>query len=351
MKRNNRGMMCYCLFLTALLCFVIVIAASIGSAKIGPLNSLKIICLKVPVIRTLIDMEGMNSAYETIIFQVRLPRILLSGLVGSGLALTGATFQGLFRNPLADPHILGVSSGASFGATIGILSGVGLTFGGIGVIGTFAFTGALVTVFLVYHLSFIGGRIKTTSILLTGTAVSTMLSAFVSLLMTFSEDDIEKVYMWTLGSFTSATWSKIRFLLPLVLICGIGIVLYGQELNLILTGEEVAESLGVNTARVKKLLIVISSLLVAGCVSVSGIIGFVGLIIPHCIRLIVGPDHRKLLPLSILGGAIFMIFSDTIARTVAAPTEIPVGVITSIFGGPYFIYLLYRSQKETEGKA
>lgn len=351
MKRNNKGMTAYCLVLGALLCITIVIAASIGSANIGPVNSLKIICSRIPLIGQLFTLDGVNPAHETILFKVRLPRILLSGLVGSGLAITGATFQGLFRNPLADPHILGVSSGASLGATIAMLTGVGVTFGGISVIGSCAFIGALITVFIVYHLSFIGGRVKTASILLTGTAVSTMLSSVVSLLMTFSQDQIDKVYMWTLGSFTAASWSKIGFILPLVLLCCLGIVLYGQELNLILTGEEVAESLGVNTARVKKLLIVICSLLVAGCVSVSGIIGFVGLIIPHCVRLLIGADHRKVLPLSILGGAIFMIFSDTVARTIAAPTEIPVGVITSIFGGPYFIYLLYRSQKETEGKA
>lgn len=351
MKRNKEGIGFYYIVLGLLLFAIIVIAASIGSANIGPLQSLKIIATRIPFVGKVVDVGELNPAYETIVFEVRLPRILLSGLVGGGLAVTGATFQGLFQNPLADPHILGVSSGASFGATIAILGGVGLSLGGMNAIGALAFVGALVTVFVVYHLSFLGGRVKTTSILLTGTAVSTMLSAFVSLLMTFHQQKIDQVYMWTLGSFTSSSWSKILYLLPIVIVCSAGILCFGQELNLILTGEEVAESLGVNTARVKKILIVLCSLLVAGCVSVSGIIGFVGLIIPHCIRLVVGPDNKRVLPLSILGGAIWMIFSDTIARTVAAPTEIPVGVITSIFGGPYFVYLLYRNQKEAEGKA
>lgn len=346
MKQWKKGRSSCIIWLGILLGISIVIATSIGSADIGPMDSLRYLVKKVPFLGSYIQIKEKKEVYETIIFQVRLPRICMAGLVGCGLSVIGATFQGLFRNALADPHILGVSSGAALGATIAMLFEVSMHVIVLGVTGLFAFLGALGTVFLVYNLARMGGKVPITNILLTGTAISTMMSSIISLLMTFHQDRIDTVYMWTLGSFSAANWSNVLLLLIFVF-GGVSIIfLYAKELNAILTGEEVAESLGVDTVATKKILIVVSSLVVAVCVSVSGIIGFVGLIIPHCIRLFVGADYRKILPVSCLAGAIFMIFCDTIARSIVAPSELPVGVVTALFGAPYFVYLLYKRHKE-----
>ena len=209
----------------------------------------------------------------------------------------------------------------------------------------YAFVGAILTVMLVYRIGTWGGKVNITYLILVGTAMSTLLSAMISLLMIYNREQLEKVYLWTLGSFASATWNKVGFLAIITLLGVIILYFYSQELNVLLTGDEVAESLGVDINRVKMILISVASLLIAASVSVSGPIGFVGLIIPHCMRLLIGSNHRLLLPLSLLSGASFMIICDTMARTVAEPTEIPVGVITAVFGVPYFIYLLYRQAK------
>ena len=330
-----------CIFM--LLC--IGISASIGSSSVTVLDSFKIIFSKIPVLNKLIDTSDVKQVYEVIVWKVRLPRILQSSLVGGALAVVGCTFQAVFRNSLADPHILGISSGAALGATLAILCGITLNFFGIGIVSIFAFTGALLTVILVYHIGGLGGKIVVTNLLLTGTAISTMLSSIISLLMIYNREQLEKVYLWTLGSFSASNWSKVLFLAVVSLICVTVIFMFGRDLNIILTGDEAASSLGIDTSRIKNILIIISAVLVSASVSVSGTIGFVGLVIPHCMRLIVGSDHKILLPFSYFGGASFMIICHTIARTIAQPTEIPVGVITAFFGAPYFVYLLYRNTK------
>lgn len=322
----------------------IVLAALVGSANLSILDCIKILLHKIPLIGKYIDISDIKSVYVKIIFEVRLPRIILSALVGGGLALVGAAFQGIFRNFLADPHILGISSGAAIGATIAILTGVHSSFLGLGMIGVFAFIGAMLTILLVYRVALVGNRLPMIHLILTGTAVSSLLSAVISLLMAMNRSGIEKVYMWTLGSFSGASWTKVSYLTVFLLLCGGVLVIYGRELNLFSMGEDTAESLGVNTARIKKIIIVVASFLVAACVSVSGIIGFVGLIIPHCIRLIGGPDNKRLLPFSFFGGGVFMIICDTIARTIIAPSEVPVGVVTSILGAPYFIFLIRKNK-------
>ena len=226
-----------------------------------------------------------------------------------------------------------------------MLTGTSVSVFGLGTIGIFAFAGAMVTVFLVYRVAGIGGEISTTNMLLTGTAISTLLSSLISLLMTFNNDQISKVYMWTMGSFSSATWEKTGFLALFVVTGSILLVMYSGKLNILMMGEEDASCLGVDTGKTRTFLIIISSLLVAASVSVSGIIGFVGLIIPHCVRMIGGSDNRKLMPYVIFIGAIFLVICDTVARTIAAPTEIPVGIITSIFGAPYFIFLVITRKR------
>lgn len=344
-KRRGGGLWQKLLLLSLLLLLCIIISASMGSANLSIIDSFKIILSRLPFMDKIMDLTEIPLVYEKIVWQIRMPRIILAGLVGCGLSVVGVAFQGLFRNPLADPHIIGVSSGAAVGATIAMLSGISLNILGLGVIGTFAFLGAILTAFVVYRLSSVGNNSSVTSILLTGTAASTMLSSIISLLMIFNKDQIEKVYLWTLGSFSAATWDRVGFLAIFTLICGGGLILFSRELDVITTGNDTAESLGINTARVKKILIVAASLQVAACVSVSGIIGFVGLVIPHCLRLINGPKHRSLLPLAGLGGAVFMILCDTIARNAVSPSEIPVGVITAILGTPFFIYLLQKNRK------
>lgn len=342
-KKNKNFM--YIVGLVILLILCIVVSASCGSASISVSDSFKIIMSKVPVINRYVDLSGVKDSHLTILWKVRLPRILLSSLVGGSLAVVGCTFQAVFRNSLADPHILGISSGAALGATLAILSGITFNFFGMGITGIFALIGALCAVIIVYRMGTIGGKVVVTSLLLTGTAISTMLSAFISLLMIYNREAIEKVYLWTLGSFSSANWNKVIFLFAISAFCVAVLFIFSRDLNVILTGDEAAYSLGIDIVKLKNLLIVVSSLLVAGGVSVSGTIGFVGLIIPHSMRLLIGSDHKKLIPFSYFGGACFMIICDTISRTIAQPSEIPVGIITAVFGAPYFIFLLYRNTK------
>ena len=331
--------------LSIFLLLCILISVTVGSASITILESLKILLSKIPFLGQLVEVDQIKSTYEVIVWQVRMPRILQAALVGGSLAVVGCTFQAIFRNALADPHILGISSGASLGATLGILSGITLNFFGLGITSIFAFIGAILTVILVYRVGTLGNRMAVTNLLLVGTAISTLLSAMISLLMIYNREQLEKVYLWTLGSFSAANWNKVVFLASISLIGIIVINIFSRDLNVLLTGDEVAASLGIDTIKIKKILIVVASLLVSASVSVSGAIGFVGLIIPHCMRLLIGSDHRTLIPFSALGGASFMVICDTLARTIAQPTEIPVGVITAVFGAPYFIFLLYRHTK------
>ncbi len=343
MKRNRRWLNIIILILVMLA--VMIFSVSVGSANLSVWDSLRLFANKLPLVGDLIDVSDIGATYEIIVWKVRMPRIVLSALVGGALAVVGGVFQGVFGNSLADPHILGVSSGAALGATIGMLSGVTISFLSLGTVGICAFVGALVTVFLVYHLAKVGGEISTTNMLLTGTATSTMLSAIISLLMTFNEEQVDKVYMWTLGSFSAATWDKVSFLAIMVAVGVALLFAFAQKINVMMMGEEEAKSLGVDTVKVRRVVILISSFLVASAVSVSGIIGFVGLIIPHSVRMLTGSNNKSLLPYSFFGGATFLMLCDTAARTIAAPTEIPVGIITSVLGAPFFIFLILRSRK------
>ena len=346
MKGKKRKYYLYIGILALFLLLCILVSESVGSASISISDSFKLLLSKIPGFNSIIDTESIKESHKIIIWKVRLPRILLSSLVGGALAVVGCTFQAIFRNSLADPHILGISSGAALGATISILSGVTLNFFGLGITSIFAFIGAILAVILVYRIGTLGGKFSVGNLLLTGTAIGTMLSSMISLLMIYNKDAIEKVYLWTLGSFSAANWNKVSFLAVISLICVTILVIFARDLNVLLTGDDSAQSLGIDTVKLKKLLIFISSILVASSVSVSGTIGFVGLIIPHCMRLIVGSDHRFLIPFSYLGGSAFLVICDTFSRTIAEPTEIPVGVITAVFGAPYFIFLLYRNAKK-----
>lgn len=332
--------------LLILLFVAILVAVSVGSADLSVKDSLYIMLSKILGFDVSSGKNVISEIYVRIVWDIRMPRILTAALVGGALALVGAVFQGIFQNSLADPYTLGVSSGAALGATIAMLFGSSIQIFAFGTVGLFSFIGAILTVFVVYHVAGISGKATTVNMLLTGTAISTLLSAVISLIMTFHDDEISKVYMWTMGSFASATWEKVCFLVIFVGIGSVIFIILAEKLNLMLMGEEDAKCLGLDTNKLRKLFIVTASLLVAASVSVSGIIGFVGLIIPHCVRMLSGADHRKLLPFAGVTGAIFLVICDTVARTIAAPTEIPVGIITSLFGVPYFIFLLMRQQKQ-----
>ncbi len=332
------------LALSALLFIVMLTAVSVGSAELSVADSFLILLQKIPFVGEPFMLPEHGAVYEKIVWEVRMPRVLLSALTGGALAVVGAVYQGIFLNSLADPHILGVSSGAALGATAAMLTGASVSFFGLGAIGLFAFAGALLTVFAVYCVAKPGRGISAVHLLLAGTAISTLLSSMISLLMTFHHEQIVRVYLWTMGSFSSASWEKAAFLGVFVLF-GTAVFWSGAgRLNIMLLGEEEAKCLGVDTGRLQRVFILVSSVLVAAAVSVSGIIGFVGLIVPHCVRIICGPDNRKVIPYSLLAGAAFLVACDTAARTMASPTEIPVGVVTSLFGAPYFIALLLKKR-------
>lgn len=330
--------------LAAGLVVLIVMASSVGAADIGVLDSLRILLSRIPGLGQIVDVSGISPTDFTIVLLVRLPRVLLSGLAGCGLAMSGAVLQGVLRNPLADPQVLGISSGAAFGAAIAIAFGLSFSVLGIGGIAAFAFVGALLTILIVWRISFHGGKGSVVGILLAGIAVSSLLTSAITLIMVMQRDRLEKVYLWMLGSFSAASYLKVGFLLVFVVGVLLLILPSSFSLDILATGDDSAESLGIDAQRLRRRMIVLSSLAVAACVCVSGIIGFAGLIVPHIIRLLAGSRSRRLIPFSCMAGAIFMILCDTLARTIAAPAEIPVGAITAIIGAPFFLFLLWRAR-------
>ncbi len=343
MRKKRRPLVLY-LILTAILAALIITAASVGAADIGVTDSLRILLSRIPGLGRLIDVSGIHPTEFTIVLLVRLPRVLLSGLVGCGLAMSGAVLQGVLRNPLADPQVLGISSGAAFGAAVAIAFGLSFSVVGIGGIAAFAFAGALLTILVVWRISFRGGGTSTIGILLAGIAVSSLLTSAITLIMVMRRDQLEKVYLWMLGSFSAASYLKVGFLL--IFVIGVLLLILPScfSLDVLATGDDSAESLGIDAQRLRRRMIILSSLAVAACVCVSGIIGFAGLIIPHIIRLLAGSRSRRLIPLSCMAGAIFMILCDTLARTLAAPAEIPVGAITAVIGAPFFLFLLHKAR-------
>lgn len=336
----------FLIFLISLFGLIVTFAATFGAANVTFLDSIKVMSSKIPLINKFIDTSHIDSSHILIVLKLRLPRIILSSLVGASLSVVGTALQGMFKNPMADPYVLGISSGASFGATVAIVLGLDTLFLGSSAITLFAFIGAIVTMLLVYSVSRVGTRVPVTLLLLAGIAISFMLSSLVSIIMVFNRDQLENIMFWIMGSVSAASWQQVLILSPVFLICTVILLSFSRHLNIMSTGEETAISLGVNVERVKKILIIASSLLVATAVSVSGVIGFVGLIIPHTVRLFIGSDHRDVMPYSIVCGAIFLVVCDTFARSIVPPMEIPVGAITSVLGAPYFLYFLYKNKKK-----
>jgi len=286
---------------------------------------------------------------ETIIFQIRLPRVIGGALVGAALATAGVLFQGLLRNPMADPYIIGTSAGAALGATIAMTLPINLAFLGFGLVPAAAFIGALSTVILVYNLARVGGKTPIISMLLAGFVVSALLAAVMAFMMSMSDRfglNLHSVYSFLMGHISITSWGQIAIIAPLVIGGIIGARFFAFHLNAFSLGEEGAAYLGIEIERDKILILALGSLLTAAAVSISGLIGFVGLVVPHAVRLSLGPDHRFLLPASALVGAAFLVIADLLARILLAPVEIPVGVITAIIGAPFFIYLLRHARKE-----
>jgi iron complex transport system permease protein len=286
---------------------------------------------------------------ETIIFQIRLPRVVGGALVGAALATAGVLFQGLLRNPLADPYIIGTSAGAALGATIAMILPLNLALLGFGLIPLTAFIGALTSVILVYNLARVGGRTPVISMLLTGFVVSALLVAIIAFMMSIGDRlglNLRSVFSFLMGHISVTNWNQLAVAAPLVIGGIIAARFFAFHLNAFSLGEEGAAYLGIEVERDKMLILSLGSLLTATAVSISGLVGFVGLVMPHAMRLSLGPDHRLLVPASALAGAIFLVITDLLARTILAPGEIPVGIITALIGAPFFLYLLRRSRRE-----
>ena len=277
-----------------------------------------------------------------IFLNLRLPRIVLSVLVGMALSVCGGVYQSVFRNPLTDPYVLGVSSGASLGAAVAIILGLQAYLWGVGCC---ALVTALLTVLVIYRIASIGNRMHTSTLLLTGVCITFLLSAVISFLMVLHQDKMDAIIFWTMGSFATASWRDVWLLLP-VTVAGVVVVMcHGRDLNLLLAGSETAQSMGVEVEKVRRRLLFVTAVMVAFAVSVSGVIGFVGLVVPHMVRLVVGPDNRRVMPCSLLAGGTFLLLCDTLARTIFQPNELPVGSFTALVGAPLFIYLLYKNKQ------
>ncbi len=283
-----------------------------------------------------------DETFRTIFVDLRLCRALLAFLVGACLSLSGAILQGYFQNPMADPFIVGVSSGASFGAVLCLFLGLGTTVIGYSLTSLFAFGGGFIIVSLVYLLSRTKTAFKVETLLLTGIASGAVASSLTSFLLFLKSDSFEQAVFWLLGSFTLADWRQVGTVAPYLFVSFLIAQWLARDMNLLVLGDEAAKSLGSPVARVRKVFLAVSTLLAAVSVSVCGVIGFVGLIIPHWVRIIAGPDHRTLFGLSAIIGGTFLVLCDLLARTVLAPTELPIGIITALFGAPFFIYLLHR---------
>ncbi len=329
--------------LGALLLATMIFATRLGTVNIEPVQIIAI---------TLKRAFGLDfgvlwsAAEEAIIWQIRLPRVLGAAIVGAGLAGAGVVFQGLLRNSMADPYLLGTSGGAALAATIAFLIPFSLGFATFGFVPLAAFVGALLAVLVVYRIARVGMHTPITTLLLAGFAVSSMLAAIMSALMLLSRGTLERVVLWTLGGVSASGWNMLLAVTPLIALGSALAFWLSNDLDAFLLGEEQAASLGVNVERKKFFLLAVGALMTGAAVALSGLVGFVGLIVPHVTRILLGPGHRLLLPASLLCGAIFLVIADLIARTVIAPQEIPLGVVTALIGAPFFIILLRRTKKE-----
>lgn len=324
--------------LAVLLTGLLVVATGLGFIRIPAADVLRVVAGRLTGDPDWV--RGMNDIFPVVVLDVRLPRILTAALVGGGLAMSGVVFQGILLNPLADPYTLGVSAGAAFGAALAILLNLGAL--GSASVPLFAFAGAAATLAAVVYLSSAEG-LSSNSLILSGIIVASILSAGISFLKYVADEQVAVIIFWLMGSFASKSWGDVA-LAGASTAAGLGVFLvFAREMNLMSLGPQMAASLGVDTRRVTLTLLVTASLVAAVCVSVAGIIGFVGLLVPHLMRLVVGPDNRRLVPASLLAGALLLLAADTLTRAVL-PAEVPIGVLTALIGGPFFCYVFRRQQ-------
>lgn len=323
---------------------VVLVSTAIGPADLSIQTVVEVLLSHVPLLH-FHSSASASVVNQAIIWQIRLPRVVLGGLVGAMLAAGGASYQGVFRNPLADPYLLGVAAGAGLGATIVIVANSGST----ALLPVAAFLGGAVAVTLTYIVGAkFGGRSSGTSVVLAGVAVAALFTAAQTFLQQQHAQDLQSVYAWILGSLSVATWSDVWLILPYLALSTAVLLAHRRLLDVLRLGEEEASSLGVNPQRVRLVVVMAATLGTAAAVSVSGLIGFVGIIVPHLVRLTTNASYRVVLPVSIVGGAAFLILADLVARTIESPAEVPLGVITAFVGGPFFIFVL-RSRRAQQG--
>ena len=344
--RHGNRLVWVSLLLGGVLIFSLFLASAFGAVTISLPQIIQMILNKAAIF----DFPSTWRAVdETIIFQIRLPRVIGGALIGAALATAGVLFQGLLRNPMADPYIIGTSAGAALGATIAMILPINLAFLGFGLVPVAAFIGALASVTLVYNLARVGGKTPIISMLLAGFVVSALLASIIAFLMSISDRlglNLHSVYSFLWGHISVTNWGQIAVIAPLVIGGIIVARFFASHLNAFSLGEEGAAYLGIEVERDKMLILALGSLLTAAAVSISGLVGFVGLVMPHAVRLVLGPDHRLLIPASALAGAAFVVIADLLARTLLAPVELPVGIITAFIGAPFFLYLLRRNRRE-----
>jgi iron complex transport system permease protein len=327
----------------ALLILALLLSVGVGSVFISPGVLLQVIFAQLS--GQALPAE-ISPAFATILFQLRLPRTILIALTGSALAGSGAAYQGLFRNPLADPYLIGVASGAGLGAVIAM--SIRWSFNTLGLLAVplAAFGGAVATVAIVYQLARVNRTLPTTNLILAGVAISSFAAALTSFLMLNSSGDVRRALVWLLGGSTMSGWEPVFAILPYVSIGLAALLTMGHSLNVLQFGDEQAQQLGLPVARTRRLVILAATLTTASAVAFSGVIGFAGLVVPHLVRILWGSDYRRLIPLSILGGASFLLIADVLARVVMAPQELPVGIITALAGAPFFLWVLRRAKQQ-----
>lgn len=330
------------LILLALFLVLIIIGATgLGYLNIHPGEVVRIIGAKLFFQN---PAHTSNPTFPFVVLEVRLPRILTSALVGGGLAVAGGVFQAILLNPLADPYTLGISSGAAFGASLAIIiSIVGLAVPAWFSVPLFAFIGSMATLVAVFSLAAPDSRFSSNTLILSGVIVAAILSAGIGFIKYMADEQVGVIIFWLMGSFVGKSWGDVTLTFLLTLPCLFLILFYTRDLNIMALGSRTADTLGVNSGRVRKLMLLCGSLITAGCVCVSGIIGFVGLIVPHLLRTIMGPDNRYLIPACFFGGAILLLCADTITRAFL-PSELPIGILTSLIGGPFFCYIFRKKQ-------
>jgi len=331
-----------------LICSILLLGALVLSVAIGPvfIPPIAVANIVLEKITRVLPSQSWPSSYATIIFQIRMPHTALIALTGAALAGSGAAYQGVFRNPLADPYLIGVAAGAGLGAVAAMAIYWPANMLGWFFIPLAAFFGASLTLFIVYSMARVGSSLPTTTLILAGVAISSFATAITSFLMLRSTHELRRATSWLLGGTIVTGWDPVKIVLPYILI-GLGfLITSGHALNVLQFGEEQAQQLGLPAERAKKVIILAASLTTAAAVAFSGIIGFIGLIVPHLVRILWGPNYKSLIPLSILGGSIVLLLADMLARVLLAPQVLPIGIVTALVGAPFFLWVLRRAKNQ-----